>query len=155
MLAQQKALDRYKVIRELGRGALGTVYAARDRSTGAVVALKTLDPALLGESDANLAELVLKSASSAGRLRHRNIVKIHDAGEVGGIVYVAMELLVGESLRNMLDKRPLSADQSMQLARALVELLASMEQRGLAHCDLSGPNLLIPSLADKIGRAHV
>ena len=44
MMAQQNALDRYKVIRELGRGAIGTVYAARDLSTGAVVALKTLDP---------------------------------------------------------------------------------------------------------------
>jgi serine/threonine protein kinase len=53
MLAEQNTLDRYKVIRELGRGAIGTVYAARDRSTGAVVALKTLDPALFGESDAN------------------------------------------------------------------------------------------------------
>src|SRR5262247_3600161 len=106
MMAQQNALDRYKVIRELGRGAIGTVYAARDRSTGAVVALKTLDPALFSEADAKLAELFLKNARSAARLRHRNIVRVHDAGEAGGTAYVAMELLEGESLRDMLDNQP-------------------------------------------------
>jgi serine/threonine protein kinase len=47
MMPQQNALERYQILHELGRGAIGRVYAARDRSTGAVVALKTLDPALL------------------------------------------------------------------------------------------------------------
>ena len=143
MLAQQNALDRYKVIRELGRGAIGTVYAARDRSTGAVVALKTLDPALFGESDANLAELFLESARSAGRLRHRNIVKIHDAGEVDGTVYVAMELLVGESLRNMLDNRPLSIARAIQIFDDIASALAYAHEEGIVHRGVRPSNIMV------------
>src|SRR5262245_3997782 len=143
MMAQQNALDRYKVIRELGRGATGTVYAARDRSTGAVVALKTLDPALFGESDANLAELFLKNACSAGRLRHRNIVRIHDAGEVGGTVYVAMELLVGESLRNMLDNRPLSIARAIQIFDDIASALAYAHEEGIVHGGVRPSNIMV------------
>ncbi len=142
MMAQQNALDRYKVIRELGRGAIGTVYAARDLSTGAVVALKTLDRALFGESDANLAELMLTSARSAGRLRHRNIVKIHDAGEVGGTVYVAMELLVGESLRNMLE-RPLSIARAIQIFDDIASALAYAHEEGIVHRGVRPSNIMV------------
>ena len=143
MMAQQNALDRYKVIRELGRGAIGTVYAARDRSTGAVVALKTLDPALFGESDANLAELFLKNARSAGQLRHRNIVRIHDAGEVDGTVYVAMELLVGESLRNMLDNRPLSIARAIQIIDDIASALAYAHEEGIVHRGVRPSNIMV------------
>jgi len=142
MMAQQNALERYKVIRELGRGAIGTVYAARDRSTGAVVALKTLDPALFGESDANLAELFLKSACSARRLRHRNIVRIHDAGEVDGTVYVAMELLVGESLRNMLE-RPLSIARAIQIFDDIASALAYAHEEGIVHRGVRPSNIMV------------
>ena len=124
MMAQPNPLERYKILRELGRGAIGRVYAARDESTGAVVALKTLNPALFSEADANLAELFLKNARSAGRLRHRNIVQVHDAGEAGGTAYVAMELLEGESLRNMLDHRPLSIAHAIQIFDDIASALA-------------------------------
>jgi serine/threonine-protein kinase len=143
MMAQQNALDRYKVIRELGRGAIGTVYAARDRSTGVVVALKTLDPALFGESDANLADLFLESARSAMRLRHRNIVKIDDAGEVGGTVYVAMELLVGESLRNMLDNRPVSIARAIQVFDDIASALAYAHEEGIVHRGVRPSNIMV------------
>jgi serine/threonine protein kinase len=143
MKAQQNELDRYKVIRELGHGAIGTVYAARDRSTGAVVALKTLDPALFGESDANLAELFLESARSAGRLKHRNIVRIHDAGEVGGTVYVAMELLVGESLRNMLDNRPVSIARAIQIIDDIASALAYAHEEGIVHRGVRPSNIMV------------
>ena len=142
MTAQQNPLERYKVIRELGRGAIGTVYAARDHSTGAVVALKTLDPALFGESDANLAELFLKNARSAGRLRHRNIVRIHDAGEAGGTVYVAMELLVGESLRNMLE-RPLSIARAIQIFDDIASALAYAHEEGIVHRGVRPSNIMV------------
>jgi eukaryotic-like serine/threonine-protein kinase len=143
MMAQQNELDRYKVIRELGRGAMGTVYAARDRSTGAVVALKTLDPALFGASDANFAELFLKNACLAARLRHRNIVRIHDAGEVGGTVYVAMELLVGESLRNMLDSRPLSIARAIQIFDDIASALAYAHEEGIVHRGVRPSNIMV------------
>ena len=66
-MTEENILARYTIQRELGRGALGAVYAARDRATGAVVALKRLDPALL-KSDAGLAERFLQHARPAQRL---------------------------------------------------------------------------------------
>jgi eukaryotic-like serine/threonine-protein kinase len=89
MMTQENMLARYKILHELGRGAIGAVYAARDRETGGVIALKRVDPALSSKSGANSADRFLKQARSARLLKHRNIVKIHDAGEVGGTVYVA------------------------------------------------------------------
>jgi serine/threonine protein kinase len=68
MLTQENILARYKVLHELGRGVTGAVYAARDRTTGAVVALKRLDPALFSKSDANSADRFLKQARSARHL---------------------------------------------------------------------------------------
>ena len=132
-MTQQNPLERYEILHELGHGAIGRVYAARDRSTGAVVALKTLDPALFGEPDANFAELFLKDARSAARLRHRNIVKLHDAGEAGGTAYVAMELLEGESLRHMLDDRPLPIARAIQIFDDVASALAYAHEEGVVH----------------------
>jgi serine/threonine protein kinase len=64
-MTQENLPGRYTILRELGRGAIGAVYAARDASTGTVVALKILDPALVTEANARLAELFLKNARSS------------------------------------------------------------------------------------------
>jgi serine/threonine-protein kinase len=152
MTAQQNPLERYKVMHELGRGAIGTVYAARDRSTGAAVALKTLDPALFSESEANLVELFLKNARSAARLRHRNIVKVYDAGEAGGTAYVAMELLEGESLRHLLDNRPLSIARAIQIFDDIASALAYAHEEGMVHRGVRPSNIIVlPSGIAKIG----
>src|ERR671911_1612139 len=152
MVTQGNTLGRYEILHELGRGAIGAVYAARDRSTGAVVALKTLDPALFNQPDANFAELFLKDARSAGRLRHRNIVKIHDAGEAGGTAYVAMDLLEGESLRNMLDDRPLSIARAIQIFDDIASALAYAHEEGMVHRGVKPSNIIVmPSGVAKIG----
>src|SRR5262245_3521587 len=140
---QENPLERFKIIHELGRGAIGRVYAARDRSTGAVVALKTLDPALFSEPGSNLAELFLKNASLAARLRHRNIVKVHDAGEAGGTAYVAMELLEGESLRHMLDSEPLSIARAIQIFDDIASALAYAHEEGMVHRGVKPSNIIV------------
>lgn len=143
MVTQGNTLGRYEILHELGRGALGAVYAARDRSTGAVVALKTLDPALLNKPNANFAEFFLKDARSAWRLRHRNIVKIHDAGEAGGTAYVAMELLEGESLRKILDDGPLSVARAIQIADQIACGLAYAHEEGVVHRGVKPSNIIV------------
>jgi len=145
MMTQQNPLERYEILNELGRGAIGRVHAARDRSTGAVVALKTLDPALFSEPDATFAELFLKDARSAGRLRHRNIVKVHDAGEAGGSAYVAMELLEGESLRRRLDDhdRPLSIARAIQIFDDIASALAYAHEEGVVHRGVKPSNIIV------------
>jgi eukaryotic-like serine/threonine-protein kinase len=135
--------ERYTILRELGRGAIGTVYAARDRSTGAVVALKTLDPALFQESGAELAELFLKNARAATTLRHRNIVRTFDAGEAGGTAYVAMELVEGESLRRMLDERPLPLARAIQIFDDIASALAYAHEEKVVHRGVRPSNILV------------
>jgi serine/threonine protein kinase len=144
MATQANMLGRYEILRELGRGAIGVVYAARDRSTGAVVALKTLDPALSNQPNANFAtEFFLKDARSAWRLKHRNIVKIHDAGVAGGTAYVAMELLEGESLRKVLDSGPLSIAHAIQIADEIACGLAYAHGEGVVHRGVKPSNIMV------------
>ena len=149
---QQNPLGRYSILRELGRGAIGKVYAARDASSGAAVALKLLEPALFSEPCSDLADLFLKNARSAARLRHRNIVKIHDAGEAGGTAYVAMELLEGESLRNILETRPLPLARAIQVFDDIASALAYAHEEGMVHRGLKPSNIIVlPSGVAKIG----
>jgi serine/threonine protein kinase len=148
---QQKPPERYTSLRELGRGAIGTVYAARDRSTGAVVALKSLDPALVSAADPNLAEVFLKNARAATRLRHRNIVQVHDAGEAGGAPYVAMELLEGESLRKVLDDGPLSIARAIRIFDDIASALAYAHEEKVVHRGVRPSNItVLPSGVAKI-----
>jgi serine/threonine protein kinase len=142
MMTQESMLARYTVLHELGRGAMGVVYAARDQATGTVVALKTLDPELLKKSD-HFAGRFLKHAGSARPLSHRNIVKIHDAGEAGGRVYVAMEMLEGESLRKILDSGPLPIARAIQIARDIACGLAYAHLEGVVHGGLKPSNIII------------
>ena len=143
MMAQPNPLERYKILHELGRGPIGRVYAARDRTTGAVVALKTLDPELFSEPAANFAELFLKSARSAGLLRHRNIVRVYDAGEADGTAYIAMELLEGESLRHMLDDRPLTIARAIQIFDDIASALAYAHEEGVVHRGVKPANIIV------------
>ena len=132
--------ERYTILRELGRGAIGTVYAARDGSTGAVVALKTLDPAL---ANAELTQAFLKNARSASTLRHRNIVRTFDAGEAGGTAYVAMELVEGESLRRLLDDKPLPIAHAIQIFDDIASALAYAHEEKVVHRGVRPSNILI------------
>lgn len=142
-MTQESMLARYKILHELGRGALGAVYAARDRETGAVVALKRFDPAVLGEPGASLAGRVLKHARAARLLKHRNIVEVHDAGEVAGTVYVAMEMLEGESLRAILERGPIPIARAIGIARDIASALAHAHLEGVVHGSLKPSNVIV------------
>ena len=143
MMTQENVLARYRILHELGRGAIGAVYAARDRETGAVVALKRLDPAVSSQSDANFAERFLKHVRSAQLLNHRNIVRIHDAGEVAGTVYVAMEMLEGESLRDILDAGPVAIARAIQIAHDIACGIEYAHLEGVVHGGLNPSNIVV------------
>ncbi|HEY2171415.1 MAG TPA: protein kinase, partial [Candidatus Angelobacter sp.] len=91
-----KKLGKYEVLGELGHGAMGVVYRARDPFINRLVALKTIttgvadDPAML--------QRFYREAQSAGGLQHPNIVTIYDMGEAGALPYIAMELVEGENI---------------------------------------------------------
>jgi serine/threonine-protein kinase len=133
---------RYTILRELGQGATGKVYAARDGSAGAVVALKVLDPALAA-SGKNVAELFMQNARSTARLRHRNIVRILDAGEASGTAYVAMELVEGESLRRLIDDRKLTVARAIRIFDDVASALAYAHEEGVVHRGVKPSNIIV------------
>ncbi len=137
---------RYEISGELGRGAMGVVYHAKDPVIGRAVAVKTLQ---LSEEGTGLtrAELLARfqtEARAAGHLTHPNIVVIFDAGEEDGLFFITMELVEGKSLQNMLD-----AGQMFPLPRVLhimeqtCSALQFAHDRNIVHRDIKPANLML------------
>src|SRR4051812_35202893 len=104
---------RYRVERELGRGGMGVVVAARDLRLGRVVAVKLLPPGPHTEIELRRFE---QEARAAGALDHANIVAVHDIGTAGGAPYIVSELLHGRTLRDRLAAAPLSVRAALEYA---------------------------------------
>src|SRR5574340_16671 len=95
-------IGRYEILDEIGQGAMGTVYRARDPLIERTVAIKTVPIEQLRQEGADAESRFLREAQSAGRLSHPNIVTIYDVGEADGLAYIAMEYLQGHSLEKTL-----------------------------------------------------
>jgi len=144
MTKQENALARYTILRELGRGPLGTVWATSDRQTGAVVAMKTLDMALLGKSGPSVADPFVKRALSARRLQHRNIVQVLDAGEMAGAPYVTMEMVEGDSLRKLLGDGPPGIARALQIIHEVASALEYAHLEGMVHGSIRPSSIIVP-----------
>ncbi len=139
-----KTLGRYKVLSELGRGAMGAVYRAVDPLIDREVAIKTLLPNLPPEVMAEVRERFIREARSAGRLNHPSIVTIFDVGESDGVAYIAMELLDGRSLQQMLrDPAPLPFHTSAELAAQVADALDVAQQFKIVHRDVKPANIMV------------
>src|SRR5213595_1118772 len=99
-------LGRYEVVRELGKGAMGIVYLAKDPLIGRLVALKTIRPAAHADDDETkeFQQRFLREAQAAGILNHPAIVTVHDIGqdESNGVMFIAMEYVEGQNLKEVL-----------------------------------------------------
>ena len=143
---------RYRIVAELGRGAMGAVYRAVDPLIEREVAVKTLLPNLPEEAIAEVRERFLREAKSAGRLNHPNIVTIYDVGEQEGVAYIAMELLEGRSLQQMLrDPAPLAHDMVADLIAQVAEALDYAQRFKIVHRDVKPANVMV----DPAGRAKL
>jgi serine/threonine protein kinase len=137
-----KRFGKYELVGELGRGAMGVVYKARDPLIGRLVALKTVMPGLL--SDADLLKRFYREAQSAGRLQHPNIVIIHDLGEENGLPYIAMELVEGDSLQQIIARRlPLPLATKLTIMVQICRGLGYAHQNGVVHRDIKPANILV------------
>ena len=135
---------RYEILDKLGEGAMGVVYRARDATLGRVVALKMLSADLGAEEE--LHQRFQREAEAIGRLSHPNIVTVYDVGEASGQLYMAMELLEGDDLRSLIEKR--AAIALADRVRILIQIctgLAYAHSRGVVHRDIKPANILVGS----------
>ncbi len=142
-VATASLIGRYRVLGELGRGAMGVVYEAADDLLGRPVAIKTiLMSADLAERADHEARF-LQEAKAAGGLSHPNVVTVYDVGRESDVLYMAMELLDGEELRDVLARGNLPLATAVDIAAQVAEGLAFAHDRGVVHRDVKPSNIMV------------
>jgi serine/threonine-protein kinase len=137
-------LGRYEIIGELGHGAMGVVYKARDPLIDRTVAIKTIGLDMSREESEAFERRFYREAKSAGRLNHSNIVTIHDVGKNDAVAYIAMEFLPGRSLREILDSGVvLPPEKIADIAAQVADGLAYAHENGIVHRDVKPPNIMV------------
>jgi eukaryotic-like serine/threonine-protein kinase len=137
-----KQISRYEILSELGRGAMGIVFKARDPQIGRLIALKTITASVA--EDPGLLERFRGEAQAAGALQHPNIVTIYEMGEADGVPFIAMEYLEGESLEALISRRaqvPLA--QKVEYLVQTCRALQYAHRRGVIHRDIKPANIVV------------
>jgi len=132
---------RYQIIRELGKGAMGTVYQGHDPEIDRLVALKVLREDRL--SSEAFVQRFLKEAKAIGRLSHPNVVAVYDIGQDHGTVYIAMEFLEGDPLSSLVERQGFSLAEVINLGVQVAEALDYAHQKGIIHRDVKPSNIIV------------
>jgi serine/threonine protein kinase len=136
------SLDRFEIVRILGKGGMGSVYLARDQRLGRQVALKVLNSEDLA-SDERRARF-LREAKTAAAIRHQNVATIYEVGETDdGLPFLVMEYCEGETLAQRLRRRPVDAGEFLAIARQIAAGLAAAHDNGVIHRDIKTANIMI------------
>src|SRR5687767_12993959 len=138
-----------EILEYLGRGGMGVVYKARQKSLNRLVALKLLAPERV--QDARFAERFAREAQALAQLNHPNIVTIYDFGQAGGFYFLLMEFVDGVNLRQLLATRKLQPAEALAIVPPICEALQYAHDHGIVHRDIKPENLLL----DKNGRAKI
>jgi serine/threonine-protein kinase len=147
ILVGKLVADRYRVVRRLGAGGMGTVYVAIQEQLGREVALKVVRRDL--STDERTLERFRREALSLSQAHHPHIVTLHDFGELpSGALWIAMELVKGENLRQRLVRDgPLSVKKSIALVRDTASALTAAHALNIIHRDLKPENILLMEAA--------
>lgn len=133
---------RYQVLKELGRGGMGIVFQAYDKELKEQVAIKVLSP--LVSSDPDALERLKREVSSARRVTHPNVIRIHDISEFNGLHFISMEFFEGVSLKDYIKKTgALSLMQALNIASQICDGLEAAHRQGVIHRDLKSQNVII------------
>ncbi|WP_240928204.1 serine/threonine protein kinase [Thalassoroseus pseudoceratinae] len=132
---------RYWLIHELGRGGMGVVHKAWQSDLERFVAIKMILHSHLASADQ--VRRFYAEARSAGRLRHANIVGIHEVGDVGGQPFFAMDYIEGQSLTQLIEDKPLPADEAARIVADVARAVQFLHDHELLHRDLKPSNILI------------
>jgi serine/threonine-protein kinase len=150
-LISQLVADRYRVIRKLGEGGMGSVYLAEHVVIEKKVALKVLAPELARRSD--LVARFLQEARSASRIGHENVIDISDFGQSpDGLVYIAMEFLDGKDLGALVRTQgPLEWSEARDIVLQICRALRAAHEKGIVHRDMKPENIF---LIQREGQPH-
>ena len=136
-------IGRYRVLGELGRGAMGIVYRAEDEKLGRPVAIKTVLVTLeTEEADGYLARF-RQEARALGALNHPAIITVHEYGDEGDLAYMVMELLEGRELRRLLQEGAMAPAAAAEIAAQVAAGLAYAHSRGIVHRDVKPSNIMV------------
>ncbi len=142
--------DRYEIIRQLGQGGMGAVYQARDRELDRMVALKVIRPELAGHPE--ILQRFKHELILARQVTHRNVIRIFDLGEAGGIKFITMEYIEGRDLRSLLiEKGKLPPAEAVAIIEQVCLALEAAHSEGVVHRDLKPQNIMV----DGEGKASV
>jgi serine/threonine-protein kinase len=145
MAEPASTIGRYEILREIGRGAMGVVYEAHDPVLDRVVALKVIQPSTEGEAARVFEERFLSEARIAGALQHPGIVVVHDVGrdERTGALFIALELLRGDTLADLGARGPLEWRAVLQVVAQVARALHHAHGHGVVHRDIKPANVVV------------
>src|ERR1700693_6297133 len=141
MLSAGSKLGPYEVSTPLGAGGMGEVYRAKDARLGREVALKVLPDEVARDADRR--SRFEQEARAASALAHPNIVTVYDVGESNGSVWIAMELVEGKTIRDLLASGALPTRRALEIGTQVAEGLAAAHAAGIVHRDLKPENLML------------
>ena len=142
-LASGDTISRYRIVKLLGEGGMGQVYLAEDHELERQVAIKLL-PQHLAANDQFHHRFKLE-AKAAASLDHPYVCKVFESGECDGRLFIAMEFIDGESLRDAIDRGSLTPNEAARIGQQVAEALLSAHESGIVHRDLKPDNVMISS----------
>jgi serine/threonine-protein kinase len=140
-LRPEDTLAHYRLVEVLGEGGMGVVWTAEDTKLSRSVALKVLPPESVGDEERRLR--FLREARAAAAVSHPNIAAVHEIGEEGETVFIAMELVEGTTLRARMADARLPMREVLRFSVEMTEALASAHQAGIVHRDLKPENVMV------------
>jgi len=144
-----EVLGRYRILEELGRGGMGTVYLAHDAQLDREVALKI--PHFRPHAHPRLVERFYREARVAATIEHPNLCRVYDVGEIDGLPYLSMALIHGKSLSKVLRSRgPLPQQDAAELVQKLATAAQEAHARGIVHRDIKPSNIMVTDEGEPI-----
>jgi len=148
-LAQDTLIGHYRIIEKIGAGGMGEVYLAEDTKLNREVALKFLSPHLCQDEDCR--KRFTREAQAAAKLDHPNVAAIYEVGEYQSRPFFSMQVVEGQSLREVIAGKDLPIDRMLEICAQVCEGLQAAHDKGIIHRDIKPSNILV----DSQGRARI